>query len=164
MIYLIAYATFIFLLMRWLLYEFKPAVIRPRRQAGWLLLGVFFVLLAEVLAIVIGGKLGNFLLHAIGGGVASACIFTFFVRLFQPRLSWRTELVLLFMFVSTLGVCNELAEYAAELLLQIQLSFDTHDTWRDFVANSSGALLLWSLLKLLNYKGERKIPEPESSV
>ena len=156
MIYLIAYATFTFLLMKWLVYEFKPDGIKPRRQAGWLLMTVLVVLVAEGLAIVIGGRLGNFLLHAIGGGVASACIFTFFVRLFKPTLSWRTELVLLFMFVSTLGVLNELAEYAAELLLPIQLSFDTHDTWRDFVANSSGAFLAWLFIRLSHRQHSRR--------
>lgn len=157
MLYVIAYAILTLVLMKWLVYEFRPAAIQPRRQAGWLLLALFFILLGEGTAILTGGRLGNFLLHAIGGGVASTFIFAFFVRVFKPRLSWRSELVLLFMFVSTLGVLNELAEYAAEMLWSVQLAFDTHDTWRDFVANSGGAMVAWLLVKLIQYKGERKI-------
>ena len=44
-----------------------------------------------------------------------------------------------------LGVLNELAEYLFELLGMGIFSLDTHDTWRDFVANTTGALLTWAI-------------------
>jgi hypothetical protein len=53
------------------------------------------------------------------------------------------------MAVATMGVLNELAEYAAELARISVFSFDTHDVWRDFAANSLGAIAMWAIIGLL---------------
>jgi len=53
-----------------------------------------------------------------------------------------------------LGIVNELAEYAGELLDVGKFSFDTHDTWRDMVANTTGAAVVWLLLT--SYNGLKK--------
>lgn len=62
------------------------------------------------------------------------------------RLNWRLGLLALFMFTSALGVINELAEFAAELLNLGIFTYDRQDTWRDLAANTSGAVLTWAIV------------------
>ena len=74
--------------------------------------------------------------------MAAGCLYMYLLRTFEHRVNWRVNVVLFFLFVSALGVVNELAEYMYELVGLGIMSFDTHDTWRDFVANTSGGYLL----------------------
>jgi hypothetical protein len=130
----------------WLRFELKKNF-SLLDHIGWLAAAMTFGLLGSVIYTLNDNMAGNFLLHAIGGGMASVCLYLYLARSTGgPKLHWRLELIALFMFVCTLGVLNELAEYAAELTTDVIMSIDTHDTWRDFVANTSGALLLWAIL------------------
>ncbi|HSW36865.1 MAG TPA: hypothetical protein VLG37_00680 [Candidatus Saccharimonadales bacterium] len=143
-----ALATFIlaYVLCRWLSFELKQ---KPdfRRYGAWLGGAVLLPVLASFVSLAFGGKVGNFILHSVGGGVASTFLFFYLLKTFGFRLVWRLEFVFLFAFVSTLGVLNELAEYAYELLHLGILSFDPHDTWRDLLANAVGAVVAWLVIR-----------------
>lgn len=89
-----------------------------------------------------GQGLGNFLMHAVGGGMATACTYLYITKNLNVTINWHLNVALLFMFVSSFGILNELLEYYAELVGAGIFSLDSQDTWRDFVANSSGAFLL----------------------
>ncbi len=122
-----------------------------KKQIGWLLVAIILPLIASLLDKAAGGKTGNFLLHSIGGGMASTLLFYYLVRTFKFGLNWRIEMITLFAFVSCLGVLNELLEYFIEVYLKMVMSLDTHDTWRDLLANSLGALVAYILVRLYLY-------------
>ncbi len=92
-------------------------------------------------------KFGNFLLHA-SGGVSSVFLYVYLIKTLKINFNWRLATLLAFAFVSTLGVMNELAEYFLELIGIGIYSHDTHDTWRDFVANTTGVALTWLIYLL----------------
>jgi hypothetical protein len=101
--------------------------------------------------------LGNILLHTVGGGVASACLFFYIIYTFEIKINWRLQLLALFMLVSTFGVMNELWEYSFELLHLGKYSFDTHDTWRDLASNTGGALAAWLSIRTIQYIGKNAV-------
>lgn len=148
MFHAVASVIFIALFATWIKLE-------TRHQADlwrcwiWVMLAAVAAISGSVLDLVVGGKAGNFLLHAVGGGVASAFLFVYLVTTFQPKINWRIKVVALFAFVSVLGVLNELLEYGLEFVTPWIMSIDSHDTWRDFVANTSGAFVAWSIVNLL---------------
>lgn len=146
MIHALAYVVFAFLSAAWLRYELKRTF-SLRTHSKWVIAAFLFGLLGSLLSEIVGGVAGNFLLHGVGGGMASSCLFMYMARSLGLNLNWRLELVSLFLFVSTLGVLNELAEYVIELAADITMSFDSQDTWRDFVANTMGAMIVWLLIK-----------------
>jgi hypothetical protein len=140
--------SFLAVFLWWLQYEFKKKVdifkYWPLVAAALLVQGA-----SSMLFLFMDDKAGNFIYHTVGGGVTSTLLFIYFLKLYDLKFSWRVELVLLYAFVSALGVLNELAEYAFELLGLGTLSFDSHDTWRDLVANTFGAVLAWVIYKLI---------------
>jgi hypothetical protein len=85
---------------------------------------------------------GNFLLH-VSGGVSATLLFIYLFKALELSFNWRLTAVMLFAFVCMLGVLNELAEYFFELWGLGPFSFDAQDTWRDFVANTTGAFSAW---------------------
>ncbi len=148
MIHAIAYVMFILPFTAWLGYELK----RPYRLTnhwGWIMGAVLSGLAGSIVSNLYPDNFGNFLLHA-SGGVSSVFLFIYLLKALKLKFNWRLATLLVFGFVSTLGVLNELAEYVFELLDLGILSFDTHDTWRDLVANSSGALCTWLIYILLH--------------
>ncbi len=84
----------------------------------------------------------NFFMHAVGGGVVSFCLTMSIIRQARFKLLLPQLLLVLLAVSCVLGVANELFEYAVELLTRgrIYFSIDTHDTWRDLLANTVGAL------------------------
>lgn len=149
--------VFVYLLAKWMAFERKPVRTSIWRYWAWIAAAVAIQLLATVLSLVIGGKVGNLILHGVGGGVVATFIFFYLTHTFNVRVVWRVELVLLFVFASTLGVLNELAEYLGQLTTPLIFSADIHDTWRDFVANSTGAILSWALIRpLIDARSTRK--------
>jgi hypothetical protein len=133
-----------FLITLWYLrYEFKQKRSFTRHWK-WVAAALVIQLGASIAFHIWGGVAGNFFYHAVGGGVVTALFFIYLFKTYDLHHNWRIQLVLLFALVSMLGVCNELMEYAAELINpNLSLSWDTHDTWRDLVANTSGALIAW---------------------
>lgn len=113
-------------------------------------------LVAVVSAIIIHGifynTVSNFILHALGGGVVSSLLY-FYVKLsLNIKLNWKLDILALFAFVSALGSLNEIAEYMLDTLQLSQFSLDRKDTWRDIVANTSGAVMGWIGVNLLMKK------------
>ena len=131
-----------------------------RRHGRWLVVMVAAQLVASALSYRFGGVLGNALLHGLGGGVAAALLFTYLVGTFEVAWSVRVQAVGLFILVSTLGVLNELGEYVVELFHLAVYSEDTHDTWRDFTANTVGAALGFVLLLALSPTVRRQAKGP----
>lgn len=141
---------FIVVVTLWIRYEFPDHKITWRQHWLWAAAAIIFPLIGSLLDMAYGGKVGNFMLHAVGGGITSALIFKYLSNLLNIRLNWRLSLAALFMFTSALGVLNELAEFAAELLNLGIFTYDRQDTWRDMVANTSGAVLAWLTIKLFS--------------
>ncbi len=136
--------SFLAVLLWWLRYEFKRTVSFTKYWA-WLVAALVVQTLSIFLSLAVSDPIvGNFLYHAIGGGVTSCLLFIYLIKTYEVHVSWRVELVLLYCFVSALGVMNELAEYAGEFFVGTgSFSWDAHDTWRDLVANTAGAVLAW---------------------
>jgi glycopeptide antibiotics resistance protein len=142
--------TFMVVFILWLQYEFKKKV-SFTKYWRWIAAALILQALSGIAFSAINDRVfGNFIYHAVGGGVMTTLFAVYLLKTYGQRYTWRVELVLLFGFVSALGVLNELAEYATELSLNKNglLSWDSHDTWRDLAANTSGALLAWLLYRL----------------
>jgi hypothetical protein len=146
-LYSFLYIAFILPFTMWLGYELKRSYSLTTHWP-WLIGAFLTGLVGSVLAFAIGDVWGNFALHA-SGGFASTLLFVYFMQTLRITFNWRLTTVLLFGFVCTLGVLNELAEFAVELLGLLTMSFDSQDTWRDFVANTSGAATAWLLVTAL---------------
>jgi len=143
-----AILTIIFILglAYWLKWETRKKVSLTKHWR-WLLATALVQIIGNAISAIDPNPLrANIFLHAIGGGVASTLLFFYLIKTFEVRLNWRLTLVILFFFVSTLGVMNELIEYGLELMNFGIFSVDTHDTWRDFVSNSTGALTAWIVI------------------
>jgi hypothetical protein len=83
----------------------------------------------------------NFVMHAVGGGVACALMFQHIKAQMKWKFTRFQELMFLLAFVSVFGVINELAEFSLDTLGFGRFSIDRIDTWLDLLANSSGALI-----------------------
>lgn len=133
----------------WLSYELNKKI-QPFKHWRWLLA----IFLVQVIGELIGYNLenqlvGNFLLHAIGGGVVTSILYFYLSLSFDYKPRIRLQLISLFLLVSCTGVMNELYEYVFELFRVGTYSFDSHDTWRDLVANTTGAFVGWVYIKAL---------------
>lgn len=141
MIHAIAYIFFILPFTAWLGYELKRKY-SLRTHWGWLA-GAFFIgIIGSQVFRIYPDMLGNFLLHA-SGGASATLLFIYLCKTLDIDFNWRLATLALFAFVCMLGVLNELAEYFFELLGLGLFSFDSHDTWRDFVANTTGGGIAW---------------------
>ena len=140
------------MLLGWLQYEFKQKVSLTKYRK-WLAAALVVQAISSIIFLITPDRVvGNFLYHAIGGGVFSTLLYIYLLKTYKIQLGWRVELVLLFGLVSSLGVMNELAEYAGEFVVGVGVfSWDSHDTWRDLVANTSGAVMTWLIYRLYVY-------------
>jgi hypothetical protein len=136
-------------LLWWLQKEFHKSVAFTKHW-HWLVAALLVQVCSSIISLLIPERIiGNFFYHAVGGGVTTTLLYIYLLKTYGLQFSWRVELVLLYCFVSSLGILNELAEYAGELAYGDGIfSWDSHDTWRDFVANTSGAILAWLLYRL----------------
>lgn len=143
MVHAIAYILFILPFTAWLGFELnlKYAL---RKYWKWLLATFVIGIIGSLVSQIYPTKAGNFLLHA-SGGAATTLLYIYVLKTLKLQFNWRINIVALFAFVSMLGVLNELAEYFFELLDMGIFSIDSHDTWRDFVANTSGAFVTWAV-------------------
>lgn len=140
--------SFMLVLVKWLQFEFRRDI-SIYKYWKWVAGALVVQAAASVVFAIYTTKAGNFFYHGVGGGVMSTLLFIYLQKTYQIQFSWRVELVILYAFVSALGVLNELGEYAFEMLHLGKYSFDSHDTWRDLVANTSGAILAWTIYKLI---------------
>ncbi len=151
MLHFIGHLVFALGLLKWLTWELnKP--FKPKKHVQWLVLTLIFSIAGLILSELSpsGQGIGNFLLHAVGGGMATACTYLYISKNLDVRINWRLNFALLFIFVSAFGIVNELLEYAAELADMGIFSLDSQDTWRDFVANSSGSFTVLLLYYIVN--------------
>jgi hypothetical protein len=156
MIHAIAYVVFILLFSVWLGGQLKRTY-SLKDFWPWIFGAVLVGLIGSALSNVYDDKFGNFLLHA-SGGISSVLLFIYLFKTLHLSFRWQITTLLLFAFVCTLGVLNELAEYMIESLGLGTLSFDTHDTWRDLVANTAGAIIAWMIYGLI---GKSSIGKPD---
>lgn len=148
MIHALAYVAFILVFTTWLGYELKRDY-SLKKHWQWIAGAVAAGLVGSfIYNEFFPDKFGNFILHA-SGGVSAVLLFIYFTKTLKITFgNWHITMVMLFAFVSTLGVMNELAEYFFELMGLGPFAFDDHDTWRDFVANTTGAAIAWGVYSL----------------
>lgn len=148
MIHAFLYVAFILPFTAWLGFELKK---KYKLSQYWQWIAAAFVtgIIGGFIGNIQPEKFGNFLLHA-SGGVASTFLFVYLLKTLKLKFHWRLALVLLFAWTCMLGVLNELMEYFLEFFGLGPFSFDNHDTWRDFVANTTGAFLCWTVIKFPN--------------
>jgi hypothetical protein len=142
--------SFMAVLLWWLQNEFHKNV-SLKKYWKWFAAAIVVQAIASIISLLISDRVvGNFFYHAIGGGVTTTLLYVYLLKTYGQYYSWRVELVLLYGFVSALGVMNELAEYAGEFITRVGMfSWDSHDTWRDLAANTSGAILAWLIYRAL---------------
>lgn len=146
MVHIFLITCFTFSAMAFLSWELKQKI-AYKNHFHYFFIAITCTLVAYILTAILDPKAGNLVYHGLGGGTATAFVYYYIKETFGFKLSWRLELITLFAFTSALGVLNELAEFAVELTHYATLSFDTHDTWRDFAANTTGMLVGWLLIK-----------------
>jgi len=146
MIHAISYVLFILPFTAWLGFELRRKHVL-KQYWGWVL-GAFIVgVIGDQVSYYYYGVGGNFFLHASGGSAATL-LFIYMTKTLKLHFNWRLNFILLFAFVCSLGVLNEIAEYALELVGIGRYSYDTHDVWRDLVANTTGMIITWSSVGL----------------
>lgn len=147
MIHAVTYVIFALVFTKYLGWELGK---KYSFKKYWLWIGAAFItgLIGSYTYSINYNATGNFLLHA-SGGASATFLFVYVFKTLRIKFNWRLTLLLLFVFVSTLGVMNELAEYFFEILGYGTFSDDTHDTWRDFVANTTGMIVAWTTLNLM---------------
>lgn len=148
MIHALAYVVFILIFTSWVSRELNKKY-SLKTHWLWIAAAVISTLIGSFINGLYLNNFSNFILHT-SGGISATFLFVYFTKTLKIKfLNWRLALLILFAWVSMLGVLNELAEYFFELLGVDIFAFDTHDTWRDFVANTIGMLLAWTSLSIL---------------
>ena len=99
----------------------------------------------------------NFVMHAVGGGVASSLMFQHVKRQLGWRFTALQEFMFVFAFVSAFGVLNEIAEATLDFIGFGMFSLDRFDTWLDLIANSTGGFVGLALIKALGLDSRRRI-------
>lgn len=152
MVHAVLTIFFVLLVGNWLKSELNCKTVSLGKYKTWVIIAVILQLAAALFAELEGGRFGNLILHSVGGGVAATLLFFYLMKTFGFKTNWRFELAALMGFVSTLGVINEIGEYVAESASLGIFSLDSHDVWRDLVANTSGMLLAWLAVKSYQIK------------
>jgi hypothetical protein len=79
--------------------------------------------------------------HLVGGGMYSALLYIYFKRYLEWKLNPICDLIILFAWVSALGVINKLLEFSLSSLHLMTL--DMSDAYWDLLANTVGAYTLY---------------------
>lgn len=125
------------------------------------LLPISFLFLPEAIT---NFRIINFMQHSIGGGVAVGLVGIYLIESFKsffvvknisnPYLKYlgdfSFQITFIYMLVSSLGVVNELLEFALDTSNIGIFSADRYDTWFDLLANTSGALIVFLFYKLVS--------------
>jgi hypothetical protein len=93
----------------------------------------------------ISSETHTFQQHFVGGGVYAGLLYVYVRQLLGVRWRWYKDVAVLFAVVSSLGVLVELAEFAGTHLGLVHMA--TGDTDWDLLANTSGALLTFGLVR-----------------
>lgn len=112
------------------------------RRDGILLIACIIYLVSWYLpSPLIQGTDTSFTTHFIGGGVFAGLLWLSVSKQLKWKQPWLNELTGLFALVCTLGVLNELFEFATVELGLANLN--PSDTWWDLLANTLGVLSFW---------------------
>lgn len=140
---------------------FSPVIARllnlPVRQSSYL-----FPILAASLFLVsfylpdinISPSTATFQQHFVGGGVYSALLYIYFKRYFGWKLNTASSLLVLFAWVSALGVMNKLLEFAMAALHLMVL--DMSDAYWDLLANTIGAIFVFVIVTIYEHLSARE--------
>ena len=86
----------------------------------------------------ISTETSTFQQHFLGGGVLSFVLYLHVKKTLKLSCAWWQDVALMYIFVSTLGVSNELLEF---FITKSGLGYiDSSDVWWDLAANTAGAL------------------------
>lgn len=119
---------------------------KAKKSHNWLPLAAAFLFITAWFLpdIHISNETTTFQQHFVGGGAYAACLYVYAKKLFDWKLSIIPSLIILFAWVSALGVANELLEFALTKLGLAQIG--TNDTDWDLLANTLGAVTGYLLL------------------
>lgn len=96
----------------------------------------------------------NFLQHSIGGGVAVGFVGFYLIQsldsLWPLLKKFPIQFIFVYLLVSGFGVANELLEFLLDTFGVGIFSADRYDTWFDLFANTSGAIIIFLVLYLIN--------------
>jgi hypothetical protein len=87
--------------------------------------------------------------HLVGGGMYSGVLYLYAKRLFHWNFSGIGDIVMLFAWVSSLGVINKLLEFA--LAKSNLMILDMSDAYWDLLANTLGAYLVYLILMVVGF-------------
>jgi hypothetical protein len=134
----------------WIIDRCQPPAARTGRRWWWLvLLAAAAFPLSELLPnIHISAETSTFQQHFVGGGFYCALLYTYCKLRFNWLSPWLIDLLLLFAFVSALGVANELVEFLMVKVGHIP-HIDISDTSWDLTANTTGCFVGYGLLRLV---------------
>lgn len=115
---------------------------RKAHSFGILALAAFLFFISWYLpSPLIEGRYTAFTTHVVGGGMFAALLWVYIRSHYAWNIPVILDLLILFFFVSGLGVANELFELA---VVQLGLArLDGSDTWWDLLANTIGAFILY---------------------
>jgi len=86
-------------------------------------------------------ELGNRLLHSIGGGFMAFLVCFLVVRDGQLKVSKLQFFVFSVLFVTAMGVTNEIAEFVMHNYMGLVMATSINDTWLDLISNLGGTLV-----------------------
>lgn len=96
----------------------------------------------------ISSQTTTFQQHLIGGGAYSALLYMYAKKFLGWKFNWLIDSLVLFAWVSALGVANKLLEFAlAESHLMV---LDMGDAYWDLLANTVGAYLAYAAIRLVS--------------
>ncbi len=122
-----------------------------KKYRVWLLIGILLYTVSWWLpSPLIEGKNTNFTTHFLGGGIFTGMIWYYFKQSLKWKALWLLEAVSLYVFVSALGVANELFEVV--LYMFGGMPNGIADTSWDLLANTLGALLFYVVYLFLNQR------------
>jgi hypothetical protein len=146
------------LFVPWLLVRYVFVAARTKDLPYWPLAWYLWVasglwVLSQLLPNVpISPETDTFTMHFIGG-ITAAVLYIYVMRAYNLKFSHTWQLwVGLYLFVSALGVLNELFEFFLDESGLMPMPSD--DTWWDLTANTLGAFMAYALIRI--YLGLRK--------
>lgn len=135
-----------------LIYFLLPKFLGDQKSYRWLLLVACAVFMVSWLlpSPRVDGMQTEFVTHFVGGGVFTGLLWLYIKLVKKWRAAWWVEAASLYALVSSLGVLNELFEF---MLYHLDLMPNgIIDTSWDLVANTSGALLVFVIYKLVLWR------------
>ncbi len=104
-------------------------------------ISVVFLLFFAISEVVTDRDLGNRILHSLAGGFTATLLCFFAMRDSCTNITRLQFAIFTFLIVMSLGVANEITEFAGQNLGLYVFSTSINDTWLDLVSNTVGAIV-----------------------